>query len=279
LSLRDARFGLDVELRLSHGSCVPRRVPRYPVTGPIHGGVAVSGEKIWRAVATFDVGTRASGPFELDVDAPVTIGRSERCGLRSTDERVPRELASLRITDEGWILENERQTVKGRIAPMRVSGRFIATRGGALLAPRAMILLQRGDWQIEWDLAVKIVLSITPLLHDGIVHPVARDKRFGEHGIGTLAPRRLWLTDDQRTRMAALYAPLIRGGERAIKPRYGVAADLAGCTSDQLKSTYQNVKRKVNVGRDSDAQITGFEELGYHLIDVEGVIGNDDLPD
>ena len=79
--------------------------------------------------------------------------------------------------------------------------------------------------------------------------------------------------------MAALYAPLIRGGERATKPHYGAAADLAGCTSDQLKSTYQNVRRKVNVGRASDAQITGFEELGYHLIDVEGVIGNDDLPD
>jgi len=162
---------------------------------------------------------------------------------------------------------------------MRVSGKFIATRGGALLAPRATILLQRGDWQIEWDLAVKIVLSITPLLHDGTAHPVARDKRLGDHGIGTLAPRSLWLTDTQRKRMAALYAPLIRGGERATKPHYGAAADLAGCTSDQLKSTYQNVRRKVNVGRASDAQITGFEELGYHLIDVEGVIGNDDLPD
>ena len=234
-------------------------------------------DTIWRAAATFLVGTKASGPFELDLDAPVTIGRSERCGIRSTNERVPRELATLRFTSEGWILENERQTVKGRIAPMRVSSEFIATRGGALLAPRAKILLQRGDWRIEWDLAVKIVLMISPLQHDSVDYPTARDKRYGDHGIGTFAPRRLWLTDKQTNRMAALYEPLIRGAERAPKPHYVAAAVLAGCTANQLKSTYQNVKRKVNVRRAADAQITDFEELGYHLIDVEGVIGKDDL--
>jgi hypothetical protein len=239
----------------------------------------VEDEVAWYAAASLQVGTKTLGPFALDVDAPVTIGRSRRCGIWSTDERVPRELATIRFSHEGWILENERQTVRGRIAPMRVSGEFIATRGGALFAPRARVLLQPAEWKIEWDLAVKIVVTITPLPDDPSDHLLARDKRFGEQGIGTLAPRKLWLTDEQTIRMAALYAPLIRGDERAPKPHYVAAAVLAGCTADQLKSTHQNVRRKVNVGRSADSKITDFEELGYHLIDVEGAIGEDDLPD
>ena len=66
---------------------------------------------------------------------------------------------------------------------------------------------------------------------------------------------------------------------RAPKPSYVTAAKRAGCTPEQLKSTYQNVMRKVNVARPVGAKISDFQELGLYLIDVEGLIGPDDLPE
>lgn len=233
----------------------------------------------WRAAATLKVASKPLGPFELDLDAPVTVGRSERCGIRSTDKRMPRELASLRSTPHGWIVENARHMVKGAAAPMRVHGDFIASRGGALFSPHALVLLQPGEWTIQWDLAVTVILEVTPMPAGAVDHRPARDKRHGDHGYGTLAPVAPLLTRQQAQRMAALFAYLIRGDDDVPRNRFVTGAKLAGCTERQLKSTRQNVQRKVNLGRAEDAQVTDLDELGYHLVDILGVIGEDDLLD
>lgn len=243
------------------------------------GSQGTMGAAEWNAAATVTVGGEQLGPFALDIDAPVTIGRSARAGIRSPNRAMPRELARLCWTRDGWIVENERHLTKGLIAPMRVRGEYITNRDGALFAPRAKVLLQPGEWTLEWDLTARITVTIAPLPQDATGHPVARDKPQGNHGHATLAPRRLELRVNQTVRMAALYAYLLRGEQHAPKHPFAEAAALAGCTAAQMKSTYYNVLRKVNVGRDPDARIIEIEELGYHLIHVEGLLGPDDLRD
>ena len=230
----------------------------------------------WSAAARAYVGGVESGRFVLDVDAPVTIGRSERAGIRLPDRRVPREFARIGWTPNGWIVENERHLVKGRIARMRVRGDLLASPGGALYEPHAQVLLQPGEWMIEWTFAVQVRLSLAPHV-DGLTgYRLARDRPAGSHGHATALPRQRTLSDTEVRRMAALFGHLIRGDGKPPRPYYASAARIAGCSIDQLKSTRQNVLEKVNSGRSLHDRVTG-QDLGYHLIE-EGLIGSGDLP-
>ncbi len=236
----------------------------------------------WDPVCVLRVGPDTTGAMLLDTEMPVTVGRSARAGLRSPSENahVPRELASLRRTRSGWVLTNEGNTVGRSEVPVRVRGPFLPLREGALFAPHAIIVLQRGDWTIEWDLDVKVVLTLKPRGDEDRALPVARDQEAGQEGMGTLLPEPLILTASQRRRMAALFAHLVLG-EAPPKNLMKAAALLLGEHESQIRTAFTNVKRKVNASpfrRHADP-IDSLEDLGRYLVEVNRMIGPDDLED
>lgn len=238
-------------------------------------------DQTWEAVAVLQVGDDKTDPMLLDEVKPVTVGRSVRAGLRSPSDNahVPRELATLRRTRSGWILTNEGNTVGRSEVPVRIRGPFILGRDGALFAPHAVVVLQRGTWTIEWELDAKITLTLTPR-GDGQQHPTARDREAEHEGMATLTPERLELTPDQRRRMAGLFAYLIR--EKAPpQNRMKAAAALLNEEESQIRTAFINVKRKVNANpfRRHAARISSLEELGDYLVNVSKVIGVEDLED
>src|SRR5690606_7141074 len=125
---------------------------------------------------------------------------------------VPRELARLKHFPIGWMLANSGNTVGGTKAPVRVRGPYIESTEGAEFAPNSMIILQKGEWTLEWDLPIRTVLTLTPLSEssDTVDLAVARDRAHGTSGNQTLRASPVSLTPVQRTRMAALFAYLIR---------------------------------------------------------------------
>ena len=238
-------------------------------------------DQTWEAVAVLQVGDDKTEPMLLDVEKPVTVGRSARAGLRppSDNAHVPRELATLRRTRSGWILTNEGNTVGRSEVPVRIRGPFIPSRDGALFASHAVVVLQRGDWTIEWDLDAKITLTLTPRV-DGQQHPTAQDRQTEHEGMATLRPEPLELTPDQRRRMAGLFAYLIRD-ESPPTNRMKAAAVLLEEEESQIRTAFTNVKRKVNASpfRRHAVAISSLEELGDYLLNVSKVIGREDVED
>ncbi|NDO88499.1 hypothetical protein [Cellulosimicrobium composti] len=194
----------------------------------------------WSATAVLQVGDVVSERWLIDTESEVTIGRSPRAGLRSPSENghVPRELARLKHFPIGWMLANSGNTVGGTKAPVRVRGPYIENAEGAEFAPNSMIILQKGEWTLEWDLPIRTVLTLTPLSEssDTVDLAVARDRAHGTSGNQTLRASPVSLTPVQRTRMAALFAYLIRDGSPP-ENRYRAAADLLGESVEQVKST------------------------------------------
>lgn len=238
----------------------------------------------WSATAVLQVGDVVSERRLIDTESEVTIGRSPRAGLRSPSENghVPRELARLKHISIGWVLANSGNTVGGTKAPVRVRGPYIDSAEGAEFAPNSMIILQEGEWTLEWALPIRTVLTLTPLSEssDAVDLAVARDRAQGTSGNQTLRASPVSLTPVQRTRMAALFAYLVRE-ENPPENRYRAAADLLGESVEQVKSTAQKVQRKINDDpfRKHAPKINGVDELGRHLVRLSRTIGEDDLED
>lgn len=236
---------------------------------------AESVSDVWRAEATLRVGLSVSGPFELPSDEPVTVGRAEHCGLRTANSAVSHELARLVPSPNGWILENGKRT------RVRVVSVFVVD---ASFAPRAHVLLQPADWTLAWDLDVTTELTIRYRRPGhGEKRPVARDGEpcraddGDQHRIGTdVAGEHLNLTALQRRRLGALFAYMIEG---TPKPEQLIpaAAKRSGDSIPQITGAFVRVREYVN--RHRELPIDSIEDLGYHLVEVSGVIGPDDLPD
>lgn len=250
--------------------------------------MATTGPQGWRAEIAVSVGDRTVGPFLLPADAPVTFGRSVECGLRIDDERASRAIARFLPTEFGWILINGDRT------RVRAQSLFVLT---ATLDRRAHFLLQPGaDWILTWDLDVKTSARINyrKEIH-GEPLQVAHDREIGDaqrptllrrdghivqvdRGRGTaLAGDHLKLNESQRQRLGALFAWLIEGRSQP-ENMIAEAARLGGFTIPQINGVWTKVMVYVNRHRDAGAKIETLEELGYHLVEVVGMIGPDDLP-
>ncbi len=217
------------------------------------------------------------GPFLLPHDEPVTLGRTEQCGLRADDSRISRKLAAFTPTPRGWVLENGKRTRALVQSPFVVGV-------GAWFTRDAQVLLQPADWILTWDLDVLIEATVKyrpidygealPTARDGAapVAPVADPQQ----SVGTdLAGDQLNLTDLQRRRLGALFAYLV---EDRPKPDQLIqtAAKLSGDSISQITRTCVKVMEHVNKHR--DIRIEHIEDLGYHLVKVADVIGPEDVP-
>ncbi|GAB3487825.1 FHA domain-containing protein [Flexivirga lutea] len=236
----------------------------------------------WRAEAELRIAHVVVGTWALPASEPVTIGRSARCGLRSRDPAVSGTLARLIPGERGWILENGNRT------RVRVASVFALD---AEFAPRAQVLLQPADWHLAWDLDTPCELSIRyrRRVRHGEPLPIARDteqspERLWTHQpvgtvgtVGTdIAGNALELTPLQRRRLGALFAYLILGQPKPPNLIHA-AAELSGDSLSQINGTWVKVMEKVNRRRVDPLQ--RLEDLGYHLVEVAGQIGPDDVPD
>lgn len=234
----------------------------------------MSDREQWRAEATLRVGLATAGPWELPPDEPVTLGRAEHCGLRTDNHSVSRELARLVPSARGWVLENQKRT------RVRLDSVFVVD---ATFAPSAQVLLQPADWTLTWDLDVTTELTLRyRRMGHGEKLPVARDGQQGPAGnsaqlrTGTdVAGDHLNLTPLQRRRLGALFAYLIEG---TPKPEQLIptAAKLSGDSIPQITGAFVRVREYVN--RHRELPIESIEDLGYHLVEVSGVLGPDDVP-
>lgn len=223
------------------------------------------------------VGYATLGPFLLPTDIAVTLGRGEDCGLRVEQAAVSRELARFVPSAFGWVLENGKRT------RVRLDSPFVIE---ATFAPSAHVLLQPAVWTLTWDLDVVVEVTVRYRRPGhGEPHPVARDhlpghseaKKGEQHLIGTdVAGEHLNLTALQRRRLGALFAYLIEGDPKP-EQLIQTASQLSGASISQINGTWVRVMEYVN--RHRDVPIERIEDLGYHLVEVAGVLGPDDVPD
>jgi hypothetical protein len=231
---------------------------------------------LWRAEVTVRVGYETSGPLLLPPDEAVTLGRDEGAGLRTDHPAVSRELARFAPTARGWVLENGRRT------RVRLESPFVVA---AMFAPQAHVLLQPADWTLVWDLDVLTEVAVRYRRSGhGEPYPTACDadnavdvERAPQRVIGTdLAGDHLNLTGIQRRRLGALFAYLIEGRPKP-EQLIQTASKLSGDSIPQINGTWVRVMEYVN--RHRDVPIERIEDLGYHLVEVAGIIGPDDLPE
>jgi len=247
----------------------------------------VPNDRLWQAVATIEVDGVSAGPFRLNRSDAVTIGRSNRAGLHSPSPRieVPRELARLRCTRSGWVLENEGITVGRPPVSVRVTGPEIQSRNGALYAPRAWVLLGKGEWRLKWDVGVSVTVILRPLTETDEIVGDACDQPRRHDGYATFVPETVKLTVLERRNMAALFAYLIRGDPEP-KESYAEAARLLGGdpsqrarTRDLLRAQLPKITTRINKRRAKDGAVKAFDDIGRYLVDVTGTLSRDDLED
>lgn len=165
----------------------------------------------------------------------------------------------------------------GRRTRVRAASLFVID---ASYGPGAQVLLQcDSNWPFTWDFDVTTELSVRYRQPgQGNLLFVAQDRKRAIRAgldIGTaIAGHDLNLTAKQRRRLGALFAYLMEG---QAKPAdlLGNAATLTGETVSQILNTVTRIRARVNVGRENE--IKGIEDLGYHLVEVAGVLGPDDL--
>jgi hypothetical protein len=242
--------------------------------------------RLWHAVATIEVSGKSDGPLLLGTSGAVTIGRSERAGLHSPSPRIemPRELARLRCTKSGWILENEGTTVGREPWPVKVTGPDIASHNGALFAPHAWVLLGTGAWTLEWDVGVVVKVSLRPL--DSADQDLERavDQPRGNDGWSTVTPEEVELTDYQRRNMAALFAYRLHGHPEP-KDIYAEAARLLDPnnvrpnTRALVKSQLPKLQSRLNRLRGPANPLLTADDVGRYLVDITHTIGFEDLED
>ena len=243
-------------------------------------------DRLWRAVASIEVSDTSDGPFLLGTTGAVTIGRSERAGLHSPSPRIemPRELARLRCTKSGWILENEGTTVGREPWPVKVTGPDIASHSGAVFAPRAWVLLGSGAWTLEWDVGVLVKVSLRRLTSTGEDLRDAVDQPRGNVGMATVMPEQVELTDYQRRNMAALFAYRMQGKPEP-KDIYAEAARLLDPnnarpkTRELVKSQLPKLQRRLNRLRGAANPLLTADDVGRYLVDITRTISFEDLED
>jgi hypothetical protein len=251
--------------------------------------VIVPDGRRWDAAATIEVNGTVAGPFELDVSDPVTIGRAGYAGLSSPSPRieVPRELARLRATRSGWVLENEGTTVGRHPFPVRVKGAEVLTPGGALFAPHAWVLLGPGAWVLEWDVGVRVTVRLWPNAAHEHVGTAARDRPRRGQAMATIVPEAVTLSGRERRSMVALFAYWIRAQPQPREP-YAEAAQLLdpdpktrSKTRALVKSQLRKVVARINRRRHADEALSPLEldEIGRYLVDLTDTIGLSDLED
>ncbi|CAN5218412.1 hypothetical protein BH09ACT6_BH09ACT6_15470 [soil metagenome] len=241
--------------------------------------------RLWDCAAIIEVDGKKAGPFQLDQSNAVTIGRSDRAGLRSPSPRleVPRELARLKCTRSGWLLENEGFTVGGTPKPVRITGPDIKSRNGAVFASHAWVLLSRGNWTLKWDVGVTVTVTLTPLSKDSVDMQRAADQPRRSSGMFTVAPEPVRLTALERRNMAALFAYIIRN-ETMPKEIFAEAARLLGGDAEArkgnralIKAQLPKVTKRINRMRAHGDALSSHEEIGYYLVDVSGTLSSDDF--
>lgn len=247
------------------------------------------GERLWDAVASIEVNGIKAGPFHLDQAAAVTIGRSDRAGLQSPSPRIemPRELARLRATRSGWLLENEGTTVGRLPTSVRITGPDIQTRNGARFAPHAWVLLAEGNWTLTWDVGVTVTILLQPFLEQNKAIRIAVDQPRRHDVAATVVPKHVKLNPSERRSMAALFAYLIR---RDPEPKeiYAEAARILGGGPDtrskdralvkaQLPKVQKRINRVRNRELDGEDLLSSADDVGRYLIDVTHTLGPDDL--
>jgi len=249
-------------------------------------------DRRWDAQATIEVNGTMAGPFRLDQSAPVTIGRSKRAGLHSPSNRidVPRELARLRYTKSGWLLENEGTTVGRPPKSVRIEGPDILARNGARFAAHAWVLLAEGDWTLTWDVGVTVIVRLQPCNHHDTGIGIAADQPKGNAVAATIAPDVVTLNASERRNMAALFAYLIRGKPEP-KELYAEAARVLGGGPDErqknralIKAQLPKIAQRINRARNrgtKDAQdfLRSADDVGRYLVELTGTIGEEDLED
>ncbi len=242
-------------------------------------------ERLWDAVATIIVDGKKAGPYRLGVHGRITIGRSGRAGLKSPSPRiqVPRELARLRCTKNGWMLENEGGTVGSEPRPVRVIGPIIESPNGALFAPGAFVLLSEGTCTLKWDVGVIVTVLLEPAGPGSELLDEAIDQPHRQVGMGTLSVEPVTLNDLQRRNMAALFAYAIRREPQPREPYAEAARLLGGAPSTVeknrklIKAQLPKIAQKINKGRAVENRLTTLDEIGFYLVKVTGTLDEDDL--
>ena len=244
-------------------------------------------DRLWRAVATIEVGDEGAGPFVLGTGGAVTIGRSEGAGLRSPSLRIemPRELARLRCTKSGWILENEGMTVGRKPRPVKVKGPEIAAPGGAVFSPHAWVLMSSGEWTLEWDVGVLVKISLRPLEPGDEALSDAVDLPRRNAAAATIRPEYVDLNESQRRNMTALFAYRILDKPQP-KDIYAVAARLLdpnpetrSVTRNRLKAQLPKLQNRLNRLRGKGNALSTADDVGRYLVDLTGTLGPEDLED
>lgn len=267
----------------------PNRGTAVPFYRPIGEGSKMPEDRRWDAVATIEVNGTKAGLLRLDQTAAVTIGRSDRAGLRSPSPRIemPRELARLRSTKSGWLLENEGTTVGRPPRSVKIEGPDIQARNGARFAPHAWVLLSRGDWTLTWDVGVTVTVLLQPFALNGDAIAVASDQPRPSKVAATVLPETVKLNPSERRNMAALFAYLIRGGPEP-KEIYAEAARVLGGAPDaraknrdlvkaQLPKVAKRINQKRNRSRDGNDLLRSADDIGRYLVELTGTLGQDDL--
>jgi hypothetical protein len=229
------------------------------------------------AVITGTVAGEQIPEVRLQLGEAVTFGRAKTCGISvphsEHSSKVSSLIATFISTPLGWVLKNGKRT--------RVHAKSLFAID-ASFGPKAQVLLQHdADWALSWDFDVVTELTVQyrPATRVGGI-AVARDRALREQPrefAGTaVAGHNLTLTTLQRRRMGALFAYRIEG---AAKPAdlLGAAAALTGDTERQILNTATKIKDRINFQR--HVQIDHLDDLGYHLVEVAGVLGADDLPE
>lgn len=244
-------------------------------------------DRLWDAVATIEVDGKLGDPLRLSQQGSVTIGRSARAGLRSPSPliKVPRELAQLRCTKSGWMLQNSGTTVGSDPKPVRITGPDIQSPSGALFAPHAWVLLSRGSWTLKWDVGITVTVTLEPLSLIGPPPALAVDQPRSAAGYLTVVPEQVRLTPLEHKNMAALFAYLIRGDP---EPRHSFAEAARLLGGDEatrgknralIKSQLQKVTQRINRIRAKDDALITQEEVGLYLVNLTGTVSRDDLED
>ncbi|MDQ0375997.1 hypothetical protein [Cellulomonas humilata] len=237
------------------------------------------------------------GPFTVEPDAEILIGRAARRGLRLVDEWVPRDLVRLRPAGEQWLLVN------GPSAAVHVQNKWVTTRleerwvgkgearrrsevqVGVEFKKGAVIALPPGRTIARWtifDDDIWMSVNIGGSQHDaaGLPLPALRAESSSvdprSMTFTHIGGRSVRLAPDQRRAMAVLFRHQLDDRPRPRNLEAGAAKEL-GITEDALKKRIRRARAAVNKHRDAEAQLDDLDEFGAYLIETSRIVTADDL--
>ena len=221
---------------------------------------------------------KASGPWSLPQDEPVSVGRAPVSGLHLPRSWVPRGLCRFVPTHLGWLLQ------LGPRARARVQNDFV---GDHVFDRLALVALQPGKTRITFpELDDRCQLGIHVFepdpagygMSDSTAPPELRDRPDRDDTAqGTLhAVGRVAMTRTQRQRAAATFRHLMLG-EPAPTNLTKAASTALGISEQALKNSLGDVRDKVNEER--WVNLVTYEQLGHYLCHLTRNLQRADLPD